>query len=156
MENKSLWQVYMRKNYTDKLKENIETDVLIVGGGITGITTAYFLKDSNLNVTLIEKDHVGSGATAFTTGKLTYMQDLIYHKMDENIAKTYLDSQKEAIKIVKDIVSKNNIECNLETTSSYVFTDEYSKINNFKLEEKIYDKLNQQINCQLIFLVYIL
>jgi len=142
MENKSIWQLYMRKNYTDKLDKNIETDVLIIGGGITGITTAYFLKDTNLNVTLIEKDHIGSGATAFTTGKLTYMQDLIYHKMNENIAKKYLDSQKDAIKIVKDIINKNNIECNLEATTSYVFTDEYSKINNFKLEQSMYDKLN--------------
>ncbi len=50
--------------------------------------------------------------------------------------------KKEAIKIVKDIINKHNIECNLETTSSYVFTDEYSKINNFKQEETTYDKLN--------------
>ena len=142
MENKSLWQAYMRKNYTDKLDKDIECDVLIIGGGITGITTAYFLKDSNLKVTLIEKDHIGSGATAYTTGKLTYMQDLIYNKMNEDIARKYLDSQKDAIKIVKDIINKHNIECNLESTSSYVFTDEYSKINNFKQEELMYDKLN--------------
>lgn len=142
MENKSIWQLYMRKNYTDKLDKDIETDVLIIGGGITGVTTAYFLKDSNLNVTLIEKDHIGSGATAFTTGKLTIMQDLIYHTMTPDIAKQYLDSQKEAIKIAKDIINKNNIECNLEATSSYVFTDEYSKINNFKQEESRYNDLN--------------
>jgi len=142
MENKSLWQAYMRKNYTDKLDKNIKTDVLIIGGGITGITTAYFLRDCNLTVTLIEKDHIGSGATAYTTGKLTYMQDLIYYKMNLDIAKKYLDSQKEAIKIVKDIINKHNIGCNLETTSSYVFTDEYSKITNFKEEQTIYDKLN--------------
>jgi len=142
MENKSIWQLYMRKNYIDKLDKDIETDVLIIGGGITGITTAYFLKDSGINITLIEKDHIGSGATAFTTGKLTYMQDLIYQNMTLNNAKKYLESQKEAIKIARDIINKNNIDCNLESTSSFVFTDEYSKINNFKEEEKIYDKLN--------------
>ena len=141
MENKSIWQLYMRKNYTDKLDKDIETDVLIIGGGITGITAAYFLKDSNLNVTLIEKDHIGSGATSFTTGKLTFMQDLIYHKMNIDTAKEYLNSQKDAIKIAKDIINKNNIDCNLEATSSYVFTDEYSKIENFKEEEKMYDNL---------------
>ncbi len=132
----------MRKNYQDKLNEDLNVDVLIIGGGITGITTAYFLKDTKLNVALIEKDHVGSGATSYTTGKLTYMQDLIYHKMKTEEAMLYLESQKEAIKIVKDIIKKHNIDCNLESTSSYVFTDEYSKIQNFKEEEKIYDKLN--------------
>ena len=124
MENKSIWNLYMRKNYQDKLNEDLNVDVLIIGGGITGITTAYFLKDTKLNVALIEKDHVGSGATSYTTGKLTYMQDLIYHKMKTEEAMLYLESQKEAIKIVKDIIKKHNIDCNLESTSSYVFTDE--------------------------------
>ena len=141
MENKSLWQLYMRKNYTNSLDKDINVDVLIIGGGITGLTTMYFLKDSNLNVSLVEKDHIGSGASCFTTGKLTYMQDLIYKNMNENIAKLYLDSQKEAINIVKDIVNKNNILCNLEPTHSYIFTDDVNKVSNFKKEELMYGEL---------------
>ena len=132
----------MRKNYTSSLDKDIDIDVLIIGGGITGLTCAYFLKDSNLNIALIDKLHIGSGATGYTTGKLTYMQDLIYNKMKYDDAVLYLESQKEAIKIVKDIVKKHNIECNLEKTNAYVFTDEYEKIDNFKKEEYIYNKLN--------------
>ena len=44
MINKSIWLKGIKWKKSNQLKENINTDVLIIGGGITGITTAYFLK----------------------------------------------------------------------------------------------------------------
>ena len=44
-----------RKEF-EKLEKNINTDVCIIGGGLTGLTTAYYLKNSGLNVVLLEKD----------------------------------------------------------------------------------------------------
>ena len=54
MINKSIWSI-KQNNICDPLKENLTTDVLIIGGGITGLSTAYHLKDSNLKITLVEK-----------------------------------------------------------------------------------------------------
>lgn len=146
MENKSIWKYNIRKRVLNKLDKNITTDILIIGGGISGLTTAYYLRNSKYKVTLIDKDICGHGVSANTTGKLTFMQDLIYSKLSSNfneeIALKYLNSCKDAVRIVKNIVSRNNIDCNLENVSSYVFTNDINKIENFKKEEEFYNKSN--------------
>ena len=146
MENKSIWECNIRKRVLNKLDKNITTDILIIGGGIAGLTTAYFLRNSKYKVTLIDKDICGHGVSANTTGKLTFMQDLIYSKLSSNfndeVALKYLNSCKDAVRIVKNIISRNNIECNLENVSSYVFTNDINKIENFKKEEEFYNKNN--------------
>lgn len=146
MENKSIWKYNIRKRALNKLDKNITTDILIIGGGIAGLTTAYFLRNSKYKVTLIDKDICGHGVSANTTGKLTFMQDLIYSKLSSNfndeVALKYLNSCKDAVRIVKNIVSRNNIDCNLENVSSYVFTNDVNKIENFKKEEEFYNKNN--------------
>lgn len=146
MENKSIWKCNIRKRVLNKLDKNITTDILIIGGGIAGLTTAYFLRNSKYKVTLIDKDICGHGVSANTTGKHTFMQDLIYSKLSSNfndeVALKYLNSCKDAVRIVKNIISRNNIECNLENVSSYVFTNDINKIEDFKKEEEFYNKNN--------------
>ena len=113
MINKSIWINKDNNDIEEKLKENIECDILIIGGGIAGLSTAYYLKESNKKIVLIDKDRIGYGATSKNTGKLDYMQGLIYHKIEKNynkeIAKIYLDSQKEAINEVVNIIKKKQI-----------------------------------------------
>ena len=133
MKRKSIWSDIKQNKVCDSLNKNIDTDVLIIGGGITGLSTLYHLKDSKLKVCLVEKCEIGSGITSRTTGKLTYLQENIYTKLKNyhgiEKAKLYLDSQIDAIKIVKDIVKRENIDCNLELVNSYVYTnDEESNI----------------------------
>lgn len=134
MKNKSIWLNYKNKQSYKKLNDNLITDVLIIGGGITGISTLYHLSDSGLNVTLVEKNTLANGVTARTTGKITYLQDEIYNKLTKyhgiNIAKEYLNSQYEAINIIKKIIENNNIDCNLEKVKSYVYSND--SVNNIE------------------------
>ena len=128
METKSIWKVNTQEKVLPKLNQDISCDILIVGGGIAGLSCAYYLKDTNRKIVLIDKNTCGSGATGYNTGKLTWMQDLIYHKIEKNYdtktALLYLESQKEAIKLINDIVKDNHIDCNLTKTKAYVFTDQ--------------------------------
>ena len=54
---KSYWIESIEKNKKDfsKLQEDITVDVCIIGGGLTGFTTAYYLKDTNLKTVVLEK-----------------------------------------------------------------------------------------------------
>ncbi|WP_350300764.1 FAD-binding oxidoreductase [Peribacillus frigoritolerans] len=61
-----------------KLETDITTDVLIVGGGITGITSAYLLAKQGVKATFIEADETLNGTTGHTTVKITVQHGLIY------------------------------------------------------------------------------
>ena len=111
MKNESIWKNVLQKPVYSKLNKDINVDVLIIGGGITGISTLYHLSNSNMKVCLVEKNSLCSGVTSRTTGKLTYLQGDIYTKIKKyngiDKAKLYLESQIDAIDMVKDIVNKN-------------------------------------------------
>ena len=96
MKNKSLWiNNNVKNDKLDRLNKDIDCDVLIIGGGISGLSVAYHMIGSNKKVVLIEKETCGTGATSKNTGKLTWMQDLIYSRLSKNyngeVAKLYYD-----------------------------------------------------------------
>ena len=125
MKNRSIWKENVENKKLPSLNKNITCDILIIGGGIAGLSTAYFLKDSNKKVVLIDKDKCGEGASSKNTGKLTFMQGLVYHKLEKNYSREtadlYLRSQQEAIDLITNIIKENNIECNLFKQDGYVF-----------------------------------
>ena len=142
----SIWEDTIKRNSYPQLKKDISTDVLIIGLGITGLSTAYQLRDSKLNIVAVNSRQMGSGTTSRTTGKLTYLQNDIYSYLSKNINKktaiNYLESQLEAIKIVKDIIKDNNINCDLEKVPSYVWANNKDQIN-MVIKEKEFLKNNK-------------
>jgi glycine/D-amino acid oxidase-like deaminating enzyme len=58
------------------LGKNVNVDVLVIGAGITGITTAYVLKKAGLTVALVERERLASIDTGHTTAHLTYITDV--------------------------------------------------------------------------------
>jgi len=73
----------------DKIKSNGEltdcasADVCIIGAGISGITTAYYLTKRGYKVIVLEKDEIGHGVTGYTTAKITSQHNLIYHYLNK-------------------------------------------------------------------------
>lgn len=145
--NKSIWEDGLKLNKIKELKNNIKTDILIIGGGITGISIAYELQ--NYNVVLVESNRIGFGVTKNTTGKINYLQETIYadltKKYSLEIAKKYLNSQVLAIKRLKEIVNKENINCNLKQVESFVFTSTKKEIKKIKQEKMILEKLGVKV-----------
>ncbi|MDO5556059.1 MAG: FAD-dependent oxidoreductase [Clostridia bacterium] len=122
----SYWVETTKQTNYPRLSQNITTDVLIIGGGITGILTAYMLSESGLNVSIVEADRIAMGVTANTTAKITSQHGLLYdyllNSYNFDIAKGYLDSNEEAIKTIANIVNKENINCDFSYQDSYVYT----------------------------------
>ena len=149
MKKQSLWLDGIESSICSSLKEDIDVDILIIGGGITGISTAYHLRNSNLRICLVEQDLIGHGVTSKTTGKLTYLQELVYSdlvsKHSKDVAQKYYESQKEAINLVKQIVLDNNIKCDYQKVDSYIFTDKLSDIEKIKKEKKLLTEFGVEV-----------
>ena len=156
MNNKSIWKDIKIKKYP-KLNRDIETDILIIGGGITGISTLYHLKDSNLRVILVEQNKIGFSTTGNSTGKLSYLQNNLIDKIRTNFnddtASLYLNSQIESINNLVDIINKENIDCDLEKVNSYLYTNNNDEIEKIKDLEKflIYNNIKvKQANINIV------
>lgn len=133
-------------NFDNKIdnKENIdklECDVLIIGGGITGISTAYFLRNSKEKIVLIDKGKVCEGITRKSTAKISYLQGIIYQTLVNYLGKDkaygYYKSQREAIEIINKIIKDEKIDCDFNKCSSVIFTMQEKGIKKIKQEEKI-------------------
>lgn len=72
MSNISPWITQLnRTRPADKLNRNLETDIAVIGAGIAGVTTAYYiLKNTKYKVALIEADRVAHGATGHNAGQV--------------------------------------------------------------------------------------
>ena len=132
----SIWNKKEIKRERQRLNKDIEADILVIGAGITGMTTAYFLKDKN--VCVVDANIIGHGVTLNTTAKINYFQERIYTKIknirDEECAKKYLKSQLNAIQDIKEIIEKETIDCNFKRVDSYVFSNKESEIEPLKKE----------------------
>lgn len=130
--NFSYWVESTKQTNFPSLAKDISTDVLIIGGGITGIITAYMLSNSNLNITIAEADKMAMGVTANTTAKITSQHGLLYNYLlnsfDFETAKGYLDSNEEAIKLISEIIEKEKIDCDFSYQDSYVYTCQKSNV----------------------------
>ena len=97
-QNKSPWVEQLKKNYvSEKLAKDLKTDVLVIGAGISGVTTSYFiLKNSDLNVTLVEAKELASGASGHNAGQMvSYFEKQIYNMVKDFGFELAVDAQKD-------------------------------------------------------------
>lgn len=124
-----------------KNKQEIKTDVLIIGGGITGILCAYFLQKSGIDYILVEANRICEGITKNTTAKITFQHGLIYDKLINEFgvekAKLYLESNKSATGKFRTMCK--SVDCDFEDKDSFVYSlDSRNKIEKeIKALEKI-------------------
>ncbi len=140
MKNYSIWQNYKMTSYP-RLEQDIEVDILIIGGGLTGINTLYQLKNDKRKIALVEKLTLGSGATQRSSAKATYLQSNIYTKLkntfSEKTAYLYYESQKDALKKLKQVIRKENIDCDFIKTPSILGALTKKEIAKVKREEAL-------------------
>jgi glycine/D-amino acid oxidase-like deaminating enzyme/nitrite reductase/ring-hydroxylating ferredoxin subunit len=121
----SYWTETLTPAIQNPLKENLETDVVIVGGGIAGLSVAYCLVQSGKKVVLVEDGAIGSGETGHTTAHfVTALDDRYYHFekiFSEEEIKLIAGSHREAINFVERTVKKENIDCEFERLNGYLF-----------------------------------
>lgn len=106
------------------LSEDIDVDLLIVGGGITGITAAYLLATEGVSVALVERDTIGGRDTGHTTAHITYMTDTRLSELVATFSRREAglawDAGRDAMEFISRTVADNGIECLLKTVTGYL------------------------------------
>ena len=120
------------------LERDIECDVVVVGSGIAGLSTAYELCRHEQSVVVIDRGAIGSGMTARTTAHLTTECDDRYSELirvrGDDEAKLYHDSQVAAVNRIETIVREERIDCDFARLDGYLFAAEESHVR--QLEEE--------------------
>ena len=126
---KSIWRDIDFPTFKS-LSGDISTDVLIIGGGIAGLLTAYFLDRAGVDYLLVEKNKICTGVTANTTAKITVGQGFNYHKIlslrGKEMAQAYYHANKRAVKEYFSLCK--NIDCDFEVKDNFVYSFEKHKI----------------------------
>ena len=122
----SIWKMTEKKNIELRKLDRKGADTVVIGAGMAGILTAYFLQKQGNDVIVLEANEVGSGQTGNTTAKITSQHGLIYNKLMQNhgieFAALYAKANEEAIKSYKNLIQKEKILCDLEKKSAYLYT----------------------------------
>jgi len=123
--NKSFWTASTKTIAFEKIQENVDADVLIVGGGIAGLTTAYCLLKAGHKIVLVEDGYVGSGETGRTTAHITCALDVPYFELErifgEEKSKLTADSHFAAIEWIANTVKEEGIDCHFKNVDGYLF-----------------------------------
>lgn len=121
---KSVWQETSNLPKFEGLPRDMKTEVLIIGGGITGVLCAYMLQKSGVPYILAEAETICSGVTKNTTAKITAQHGLIYDKIinkyGEELAEQYLTANLIALRKYRELCL--DIDCDFEEKSSYVYS----------------------------------
>ena len=120
----SVWSDRTRFPEFESLKTDIKTDVLIVGGGITGLLCAYMLDKKGVDCVLVESSRICSGITKNTTAKITSQHGSVFDRLirefGEEKAKLYFEANEAAIAEYKNICK--NTDCNFEEKDAYLYS----------------------------------
>ena len=145
----SLWiETTKNKINLKSLEGDEETEICVIGGGLFGLTTAYYLTKCGKKVILLEKGEIGSKVSGNTTGKITSQHDLFYaHLIDdygEEYAKKYLEANEKAIENIKQIIKEEKIDCDFSMQKSYIYTTKEDEILEIQKEVEAVNKLGKK------------
>jgi len=128
---RSLWKAKAQKTNYPALEAQISVDVAIVGGGITGITSAYLLAKEGKKVAVLESHELAGGTTGDSTGNLYAMVDKRLHhiqsKWDEKTARAVAESRGEAVNLIENLVREHDIKCDFRRVPWFLFSETNKK-----------------------------
>lgn len=136
----SIWMATAETPHEAALSEDTRADVVIIGAGIAGMTTAYLLAREGKSVVVLDDGPIGGGMTERTTAHLVNVLDDRYYELErlhgESGARLAAESHTAAVDRIEAIVNEEKIDCEFERLAGYLFTppDE-------KAEQELEDEL---------------
>lgn len=120
------------------LTEDIETDICIIGGGVTGSIVSYYFSKNNAKTVVLEKKRIAHLSTSATTSILQYeLDDNISELMEYTTLENALKSYKlgiKALKEIEDFINTYKNKCDYKKRDTLLYTAKNDEINSMKIE----------------------
>ncbi len=143
---RSLWREQTGKIETSEKTEEGKWDVIIIGAGMAGILTAYYLQEQGKKVLVLEANEIASGQTERTTAKITSQHGWKYSRLIRTVgwekARLYARANEAAIGEYERLISRLGIECDFKRVTSYLYTEKDKK----KLERELKAAVSLEID----------
>ena len=114
------------------LTQNIESDVIIVGGGVTGSILGYYFSKHNINTVILEKHRIGYCSTGVTTSLLQYeLDDNLNDLMESTTMSDAIRSYELGVKALSEIecfINENGNNCDYRKKDTLLYTSKKLEI----------------------------
>src|SRR5215211_5063660 len=118
---------------------DLKVDVAVVGGGITGLTTALLLQQVGASVAVVEAGRVACGVTGYTTAKVTSLHGLTYAKLTsafgEEGARVYGAANQAGLALIERLVEQLGLDCDFEQLPAFTYTEDPQRVS--AIEEEV-------------------
>ena len=142
---RSLWYEGRERPERPALDGDITADVVVVGAGIVGLTTALLLEREGASVAVLEMRHVAAGATGYNTAKLSSLHGLAYTRLSKKLgrerARTYGEANEAGIARVFELAEELGIDCDLARKPHYAYSEDASDVDEVREEAEVAGEL---------------
>ena len=122
----------------EPLGEDIETQVVVVGAGMAGLCTAWYLAAAGMDVVVLEARRIGLGVSGHTTAKVSALHDTRYAsiatRMGQQAARAYALSQQQAVDAIERISREQGIDCDFVRVPAHAFTRQDAQVPKLRAE----------------------
>jgi glycine/D-amino acid oxidase-like deaminating enzyme/nitrite reductase/ring-hydroxylating ferredoxin subunit len=123
-----LWDASPKNKNYQKLTQDLNVDVVIIGAGITGLTCAKLLSQAGKQVVVLEQRNVGGGTTGYSTGNLYATFGQYLHQMESKqsteVMQQVVESRKSALDFILRTVVDDKLSCEFRNAPWYLFSSE--------------------------------
>ncbi len=118
-----IWQDVQIPKFA-RLSQSGRFDVVVVGGGVTGLSAAYFLKQAGKRVCVLERDRLGNGDSGHTTAHLTCVTDVRLKQLVKSFGREHAAltwyAGTTALDLIEQIVTENDISCQFRRVPGFL------------------------------------
>jgi glycine/D-amino acid oxidase-like deaminating enzyme/nitrite reductase/ring-hydroxylating ferredoxin subunit len=145
MKTQSIWNTFNQNINCPVLRGDAHTDVVIIGGGIAGLTTALLLSQEGFKVSLVEARGICRGTTSHSTGNLytpvDHVLSDIKNKHGLSVVKDVLQARGEAFSLIEKMITANAFDCDFKKVPWHL----YSAYENFNKKIAEQYEIGQQV-----------
>lgn len=124
----ALWDLGVRRRRHPALEKGLAVDTLVVGAGITGLTTATVLSRAGARVAVVEAGRVASGTSGGTSAHFTEVPDISYSKLVDRLgeegARTFARAYRTGLAWIEREIGADAIRCDFAAVPAFQYSED--------------------------------